>query len=178
DDTHVSSNTFTGCADVAIRAVGGTAPGGSLRIAGNVIQADGDGIVVGEDNARIVENDVRAQGAKSTGDGIVLTDGLDPSRIDPAQILANRVLDMTGAGIAIRTSVNSGMIKMNVLAGLGTGGIVMEDGGRAGNLVVENNQLLDIAGPTNVNGHANAMRFIGVDALEVRSNVVRGFGRE
>ena len=118
--------------------------------------------------------------------GIVLVPGLfqrlkgdepaSPGHIDRCQVLSNRIVGMRSYGIYIApyTSVNSAMIKQNIIEDVGLGGIVMEfglakkgvsdsnsleagpsesytilvqaSGSRARWLVVENNQLLNISG--------------------------------
>jgi hypothetical protein len=124
---------------------------------------------------RITENDIRQTGERA-GDGIVLLRGLDASGIDHCQILGNRIRNVRGHGIAIRTRVNSGMIKHNIIADVGGGGIVMEGDGQAGVLVVENNQLLNVALAGNIAGaHLTAMQFVAVRELDVRSNAIHGF---
>jgi hypothetical protein len=177
-ETRIAGNTAWGCREAGVTAEGGCVPAAAFNVTGNFLNVEGNGIVVGVDQARIAENDVRGIGGQS-GDGIALVPGLDAGGIDFCQVLANRVLGVQGHGIAIRTRINSGMIKHNVIAGTGGGGIVMDAGGEAGRLVVENNQLLDVAQAVNVpETHAAAMRFVAVDALDVASNTVRGVARD
>jgi hypothetical protein len=68
------------------------------------------------------------------------------------------------------------MIKHNVIAGTGAGGIVVEDDGSAGALVVENNQLLDVGQALNKEGlNTGAIRLVGVGELDVSGNTVLRF---
>jgi hypothetical protein len=177
-ETRIAGNTAWGCREAGLIAEGGTAPPGAFNVRGNFCNVGGTGIVIGVDAARIADNDVRG-GGDGGGDGIAFVHGLDPSGLDHCQVLGNRIQGVQGHGIAIRTRVNSGMIKHNIVAGTGGGGIVMEGGGEAGRLVVENNQLFDVSLAANVAGaHAFAMRFLAVGELDVTSNGVHGFARE
>jgi hypothetical protein len=177
-ETRIDGNLFIGCRDAAISVVGGAAPSAAVNVGGNLCVVQGDGIVCGIDAARIADNDVRAANeSRPDGEGIVLAPGLDAAGIDYCQILANRVRGVRGTAIAIRTRVVSGMIKHNVIAETG-GGIAMEDDGEAEALVVENNQLLDVAGAANAeNAHLAALQFAAVRNLDVVGNAIVGFAR-
>jgi len=178
-ETRIEGNTVRGCRDAGLVAVGATAPAGAFNVSANLCEVQGTGIVVGVDAARLSENDVRGAGGAKAGDGIVLARGLDPGGVDHCQVLGNRIRGVPGHGIAIRTRVNSGMIKHNVIAETGGGGIVMESDGEAGQLVVENNQLLDIARSAAARGsHLAGMRFVAAADLDVSSNLVSRFARD
>jgi hypothetical protein len=70
------------------------------------------------------------------------------------------------------------MIKQNVIAGVGGGGIVMEEAGSAGNLAIENNELLDIAETFNRQGEQiAAIRVISAERADVLNNVIRNVAR-
>lgn len=177
-ETRIAGNTLVGCRDAGISLLGGAAPNAAVNVAGNVCIVAGDGIVCGLDAARISDNDIRsADEPRADGDGIVLLRGLDAGGIDHCQILANRIRGMRGTGIVIRTRVLCGMIKHNVIAESG-GGIVMENDGEAEALVVENNQLLDIAGNANAEGaDLAAIQLAAVRNLDVACNAIVGFAR-
>lgn len=178
-DARVTGNAIRGCRQIGIAALGGVAPGGTLDIGNNLLEVEANGILAGTDGLRIAENDIRARPGELPGDGVVLVRGLDPTGIDTAQILANRVLELRGHGIALRTRVNSGMIKMNIISEVTGGGIVMEGEGEAGQLVVENNQLLGVGLGGNVQGlQVAAMRFVATQDLDVRANAIANFARE
>lgn len=143
-ETRLSGNSVYGCTEGGIIARGIVCPGFRLDVKDNEIHATGGGIIVGTDDARITNNDIVAWG-ESTGDGIALVPGLDPTGLDHCQVLGNRIAGVAGYGIALRTHVRSAMIKQNMIDGAGSGGIVMEGDGKADNLSIENNQLLNIA---------------------------------
>jgi len=169
-DSRISRNTIWGCREAGLIAEGGNVRG-PFGVTDNALNVRGPGIAVGVDAARVAENDVDGD----EGDGIVLVPGLDPGGIDHCQVLGNRVRGMDGHAIAIRTRVNSGMIKHNVLATTGGGGVVMEGDGSAVLLVVENNQLTDVGQRDVEDGQVTAMRFVAVDELDVSGNAVHRF---
>jgi hypothetical protein len=177
-ETRIAGNTLVGCRDAGISLLGGAAPNAAVNVSGNVCIVAGDGIVCGLDAARIAENDIRsADEPRADGDGIVLARGLDAGGIDHCQILANRIRGVRGTGIVIRAPVIHCMIKHNIIAESG-GGIVMENDGEAEALVVENNQLLDIAGNVNAEGaDLAAIQLAAVRSLDVAGNAIVGFAR-
>ena len=176
-DTRIAGNTVWGCRDAGVVAVGAVAAG-AFDVHGNTFNVVGSGILGGVDALRIADNDVRG----GNGDGIVLVHGLDPGGIDHCQVLANRVNGFDGAGIAVRARVASAMVKHNVVAGTGGSGIEVADDGSARVLVVENNQLLDVARAEVPQSprppFVAAMRFVGVAELDVAGNVVDRAGAQ
>lgn len=170
----ISGNTIWGCRDAGLTAVGASAAG-PVEVEGNALNVMGAGIVLGLDAARVAGNDVRG----GDGDGIALERGLDAGGIDGCQLLANRILEMGGHAVAIRAPVGSGMIKHNVIAGIGGGGVVVEGDGSARRLVVENNQLDDIARRARgAPGYAAALRLLAVGELDVVGNAIGGVARD
>lgn len=151
--TRCVGNLVLGGSQGGIVVTGGVLPGSTLDIAGNVLQVNGDGIRIGTDRARIRDNEINGL-AEGTGDGIALVAGLDPTNIDHCLIFGNRILRLAGDGIAFRTRVNFVMIKHNVIDGIAGGAIVMEAGGSAGYLSIENNQLLNVGVGFNVQGQS------------------------
>jgi hypothetical protein len=172
-DTRITGNTIWGCRIAGVVAEGGSAAG-PFEIGDNALNVGGSGIVAGVDAVRIAGNDVRG----AAGDGIVIGGGLDPGAIDRCRVLGNRVADVDGAGIAIRTRVGSAAIEHNTVARTGGGGIELGGDGAARLLVVESNQLLDVArtaveraegdrGP-----YVAGMRFVAVEELDVARNTI------
>ena len=176
--TRIAGNTVYGGRDAGVVALGGNAPGGGFDVVGNLCRVTGSGIVAGVDAVRIRDNDLRGGGQaerRVPGTGIALERGLDPGGIGGCHVVGNRVDAFPGNGVAIRTRVRSGMIKQNSITGTGTGGIVVEDDGRADELVVDNNQLLEIAqGASPGTPQPAAMRFLNVRDLDVGANAVHG----
>jgi len=177
-DTRITDNLVYGCRDAALVVTGGNSADGALDVTDNLCQVMGSGIVVGVDEASIIGNDISALDHETRGDGIVLAPGLDPGGIDRCMVLGNRIRGVRGHGIAIRTRVESGMIKHNAIAATGGGGIVMEGDGAAGTLVVENNQLIGLTGAMRGDAAHAALLFVSVDRLDVATNVVDDFARE
>jgi hypothetical protein len=177
-EARLRGNTIVGSRNAGVLATGGVPPGSTLNICGNVVATAGNGIVIGVDGARIVENDVSALESAETGDGIALVPGLDASGIDGCQILANRISGVPRNGIAIRTRVNSAMIKQNFITSVGTGGIVVEDGGSLGSVAIENNLLQDVAATFNTQGEqAAGIRLVATDRAQVLDNTIRNVAR-
>ncbi len=148
-ETRLAGNLFQDCAQAGILALGWVAPGSAFNIEGNDFRAGGYGIVVGVDRARVRANEVSPLRAGDGATGILLSPGLDQSGIDYSQIIENRITGVAGDGIGIQAAVGSAMIKNNIIDGVGGGGIVMRENGRAGTLAIENNQLLNIAPQVN-----------------------------
>ncbi len=177
-ETRLRGNAVTGCPEGGIVAVGAVLPGSRLNVEGNQLRADGDGIVVGTDGARVSGNDISAGAAGKGGDGIVLAPGLDPSGLDRCQVLANRVTGVAGHGIALRATLRSAMIKHNVIQGVGGGAIVMDARSSADGLTIENNQLLDIAPLSNDRKKSVVgIRLLNSNRAEVVGNTLVRVGR-
>jgi hypothetical protein len=177
--TRVFGNQIAGAFEGGIEMTGGVPPGGTVDITGNIILAAGHGLIVGTSHTRICDNEIVARDARQGSNGILLTAGLDPLGLNYCRIVGNRIMSMPGHGIAIRTRINSGMIKQNVVSETGLGGIVMVDNGAAGNLVVENNHFSNLRGaePQEKNAIA-ALRFYGVRRLDLLNNIVRDYATQ
>ena len=148
-ETRLAGNFINDCAQGGIVALGFVPAGYSLDIDGNELRANGPGIIVGTDGARITANSISGIALRAGGDGIVLTAGLDKSGIDQCHVLGNRVTVMGGIGISILGVVKSAMIKNNFIDGARFGGIVMDEKSSAEVLSIENNQVRNIAALAN-----------------------------
>jgi len=78
------------------------------------------------------------------GAGIVAVPGLRPGGIDRAQIRGNRVMELVGDGIALRTRIVSAQIGGNVVQQVGGDGITMSEAAAGQELAIEGNQLLAV----------------------------------
>lgn len=183
-DTRISGNMVLASTAGAVVALGLGIEPSRLDVVGNALLPVGPGIVVGTSRARITDNDVgppatRIDAAKATlaDAGIVLAEGLDPDGIDECQVLANRITDPPGPGVLIAGPVRRVMIKSNSITRAAIGGIVMDPDASAVDLVVENNQLADIA-PTfdSDTEPVAALRFVNVERLTVAGNSVGPVG--
>jgi hypothetical protein len=208
-ETRIAGNLIAICSDSAVTAVGASLPGSPFNIVGNCCMVLGSGIVIGLDGARIKDNDISLAGPDGAGDGIALEPGLDQGGIDQCQIIGNRiigagegqlVLDLghalagakgstagtqgqleggPGHGIAIRTRVNSAMIKQNAIDGLAGGGIVMEGSGSAGRLDIDNNELTGIASGFNLGTQPPpVIAILATTRAEITHNFIGGFARD
>jgi hypothetical protein len=111
------------------------------------------------------------------GDGIIAVPGLRPRGIDRAQIRGNRLLDLIGDGIALRTRIASAQIAGNVVQRVGGDGIAMGEAATADELLIEGNELFEIGGL-----HDRPGKLVGAVALRnvvdaaVLGNQIRGVG--
>jgi len=176
--TRLAGNLIVGCSQGAIIMLGFVPPGSSLDVRGNDLHPSGHGIVIGTDDARVESNNIAPPTAGQGGDGIILTAGFDKTGLDRCQLLNNRVLGMAGNGIhVVGGIVRSAMIKNNFIEAVGAGGIVMDDKSLAGQMTVENNQLLNLAATANdANTAVVGLRVVNTLRAEVVGNAVAGVG--
>jgi Family of unknown function (DUF6519) len=129
-----------------IVATGAVAPGGSLDVIANKVATTGPGIVVGADanvDANAV-NRLAITGRGTGGDGIVVARGGFTQPPGHVRVTGNRVHDRSGTGIALRTPVQTWIVKENVVQDVGVG-IAIEGQGAAERVAVDNNEVLDVA---------------------------------
>lgn len=144
-ETDISDNFIHGSIG-NIRVVGVTAAGAPVDIARNSIRTTGDGIVLAVDGARVHDNDITAVRLGQDGNGIVLTEVPgNENGIDCCQVVGNCIADLGGTGILINAHVRSVMIKQNFVTSTARGGIVMDPDSSADDLIIENNQIRDVA---------------------------------
>jgi hypothetical protein len=148
-ETVIRRNFVNEARDGALLATGAVVTewwGGSrLDIAQNTVRAAGDAIVVGTDESRVSGNDIGRESEESSNDGIVVRPGVLPRPMRHLQVTNNRVVNLERHGIYLATAIASGLIKQNQIEGVGGGGIFMDLDGMAEHLVIENNQLLNVA---------------------------------
>jgi hypothetical protein len=177
-ETRLRGNNVLGCSQIAIGLTGAVAPGFAPDVGHNTLWVSGDAIVAGVDGVRIEANGISQLGAAAGRDGVVLAPGLDATGMDRCQVLDNRVVGLSGAGIAVRTRIRSAMIKGNIIERTGEG-IVFEDKGAADAIAVENNQLIDIASAANSPDAAPVgVRVINARSAAIVGNTVRGLGQQ
>jgi hypothetical protein len=173
----VEGNEVLAGATGGIIATGLLAPGGSLDVSSNKVATGGTGITVGSD-AIVDSNVVNKLAATTTGsgaDGIVVDIGGFSAAAGHVQITGNRVHDRTGAGIALRTAVETLVVKENVIERAAVG-IAIEGRGVAERIAVDNNEVLAIATTQ------DAALPIGIIVMRATSasvvgNTVRGVGQ-
>lgn len=78
------------------------------------------------------------------GEAIVLVDGVRPAGIERAQVRGNRVTDVLGDAISLRTRVGAAILAGNTVQNTGGGGVVMSERSSARELIIEGNQLLEV----------------------------------
>jgi hypothetical protein len=183
-DTRIAGNIVVASTAGAIVALGAGIDPFRLDVVGNALLPAGPGVVVGTSRARVADNDIGPPSTTtdavktSLADaGIVLAEGLDPDGIDECQVFGNRVTDHPGPGLLIAVPVRRAMIKNNSITRAAIGGIVMDPDASAVDLVVENNQVTDIAPAFDSDTEPVAgLRFVHVDRLTVAGNSVGPVG--
>ena len=150
-----------------------------LEVRGNVVTATGDGLALGTNQARVSDNDIGVLGAPdqqgSPRHGIRLMPGTVQTPLLGCQLLSNRITGMSGDGIHITASLESIMIKQNILRDLGGGGIVMAEESEAENLAIENNQLLDVGLAVTDDSPLVGIRVQRAVEAQISANSIRGF---
>lgn len=175
----ISHNMIFGAREVGIQVLGGSLPGSSCLIEGNVLHLlhpTGQAVVAGIDGLRVVDNEILGPGDRrgNSVNGIVLEPGLDPRGIGCCWITGNRIANMYGTGIAVRTFVGSAMIKQNIIERTGRG-IAFTDAGSARQLSIENNQLLDIASNPDSGKPVAAIQVLETLHIDINCNHIKGF---
>jgi hypothetical protein len=161
-----------------IIATGAVLPGGTLDVTGNKIATTGVGITVGPD-ATIDSNVVNAlalrpDGARGT-DGIVVDAGDFTVQPGHVRITGNRVHDRTGTGISLRTTVQTLLVKENVVSRAGAG-ILIESDGSAERASVDNNEVLDVEATREGANAAVGIGLMRIGSVTVAGNVVARVG--
>ncbi len=178
-ETRIAGNFFHGCDRGGIRLLGTVVEGSPSNIQGNTLQADGDGIIIGIDDASIDKNSIVPLQSNESSDGIVLVLNLQKTGIERCLIRNNRIINMGRHGILIHSRVESVMIQHNLIDGVGGVGIGMEAGASAGILSVEHNQLFNIAPASNSPEESIfGMFLINIDQVNVIGNTIKGVGRQ
>ena len=160
----------------SIRATGAVAPNGALDVTDNELISGGTGISVGN-NSTVTGNAVSGLGPGGL-DGIVVADGGFPVPPSDVQILANRVHDRRGRGIALDVPVRTFMVKQNILTDVGDG-IVMAAQAVAGHVAVDNNAVSRVGrGQTTEPATALGIALTNALFVEVSGNTVFDVGTE
>ncbi len=114
-----------------------------MRIAGNLIFTQGEGIRAGVAGLIIASNTIHGGGARS-GNGISLTEGLDPGPVGNVQITENRLQSLGGDAISITHPIENVTIDSNQIREIGLGVLVMSERAMVGYLSFANNQCHEI----------------------------------
>jgi hypothetical protein len=169
-DCAVAANDVFAVEGAGVMATGAVVPGGSLSVSANRISASGYGIFVGTD-AAVDANTIAHAGV----DGIVVDAGAFDVAPGHVRVLANRVHDLSGTGIALRTAVATWLVKQNVIGGVGTG-IAVEGRGQADHVAIEDNEVSDVAQAQADPGSAAGIGVSAVDSAAVLGNTVQRVG--
>jgi Family of unknown function (DUF6519)/Right handed beta helix region len=175
-ECRVSGNDVIAPAEVAIRATGAVAPGGSLDVVGNKLATHGTGIAVGAD-ALVDANTIGTWGEGRGTDGIVVDIGAFAVQPGHVRITGNRVNQRAGVGIALRTGVRTFMVKQNILDGVGHG-IMIEAKGQADRIAVENNEVYGVGIQGDSLGFGAGISVNHALSAAIVGNTVAGVGNQ
>ena len=175
-ECRVSGNDVIAPAEVAIRATGAVAPGGSLDVVGNKLATRGTGIAVGAD-ALVDANTINTWGEGRGTEGIVVDIGAFAVQPGHVRITGNRVNQRAGVGIALRTGVRTFMVKQNILDGVGHG-IMIQAKGEADRVAVENNEVFGVGIQGDSLGFGAGISVNHALSAAIVGNTVAGVGNQ
>jgi hypothetical protein len=175
-ETRITGNYIVGGTEAGILMAGAVLSKSCLNISGNTLDVAGTGVMVATDATRVNDNDIIGRSHREA-EGILVADG-PGGVIEGLQVTGNRISGFNGSGILLSASIASGTIKQNAITRTESG-IVMDGGASAKHLVIENNQLSQIALASNdPDTSAAGIRVLGARIVEVVANVVTDVGRE
>ena len=175
--TRVGHNLMLGASQAAVVATGAVLAGSAMTIADNVIYTSGQGIRAGVNGLAIERNEIA--GLAGSGDGIVLTEGLDPLGLDHVRVCGNRLRSLGGNGIVINHAIDTAIIADNMIDGMGLGALVMGEGGTAAQLSFAGNQCVNLGQAlANANAAFAAVQLIRIERGDVLDNVFGNIGRQ
>jgi len=159
----ISGNRVTGCNEAALQLTGAMVPGFGFEIGGNELQVLGDGMVIGLEGIRIMDNDLSPmKPGPNKQRAIVLTKGLTGGRGGDAMIAANRISGFA-LGVYIESEFRSVSVHRNQI-GEAVLGIAIETH-LFEQLSIEGNQMPKIA--------ENAIRMSGAEGdVAIRGNQI------
>jgi Family of unknown function (DUF6519) len=140
--SRIAANRVTGCEKPAFELTGAIVPGFGLEIIGNELQVLGDGVVVGLDGVRVLNNDLtRMKPSPNKQRAIVLVKGMGGDRGGDAHIAGNRILGF-GIGIMSESALGAVSIERNRIADADVGLFVPST--RIENLSIDGNQITNV----------------------------------
>ena len=151
DRPSLASNSIYGCVDAGVIVAGFQSPTllrARIALRETTLGVFGHGVILGTGGAIVQDNVVTALG-RGRGDA---ARGVDPDRADadadePLEkigVVANRVLGISGNGVAIAGTVASVAVTDNEIRACG-GGVVMLNGSSGDRVSVRSNTILDAA---------------------------------
>ena len=136
-------NRLLRCRVAGFQLQGATVPGCAVEVIGNHLEVTGVGILSGLDGVRIADNDF-TPGRDGLGkNGIVMTKGSAPDRVDDAQITGNRITRFE-VGILAEVPLGSVSIARNQISACRIGVEIRPE--VVENLTIDDNQIADIDG--------------------------------
>ena len=145
--SRIANNDVSGCRKAGFIVDGASTAGFGVDVAGNSLAVIGDGMQIGIDAPRIVDNNlsVLKQQTDGKGVGIRLVPGLTGDNgMEGCQLVGNRIVGFAG-GIALNAPMANAMIRRNEISG-GQRGLFTDDGLRIRELSIIGNQFTAILG--------------------------------
>jgi len=170
--TRIADNLMLVGNQAAVVASGAVLDGSVMNIADNVIYTGGGGIQAGVAGLAIERNEIYGIGA-SSGNGILLQEGLDPQAINNARITENRLMSLGGNAMAFTHRVENARIVGNHIDRIGLAALVMSEGASADYLDFSGNQCHDLGlAIDNSDVAFAALQLIRVEQGDVRDNLI------
>jgi hypothetical protein len=177
-NSRIGGNLVLAGTEGGVVATGGTFPGSSFSVSGNVIATQSEGVVGGVDNLTVEGNEISGMQERS-GDGVVLAEGADAVALDRVRITGNRITGVQGNAIVINQRVETAIIDENFIDDIGLGALVMAESGAAGTLRIACNLCSRLGTFTlNRQGAYAAIQLIRVENGDVTGNVLSDVGRD
>ena len=110
-----------------IIATGGVFPGSSFAVSCNVIATQSTGVRGGVDNLTIEGNEISGM-QETSGDAIVIEEGVDAVALDRVRVADNRIASVRGNAILVNQRVETATVAGNLIDNVGLGALVMGTG--------------------------------------------------
>jgi hypothetical protein len=173
-DNSIHDNFVGGARDGGIVALGSTTGGAStLDVSRNLVQASGNGIVVGTSGITVFDNEVSGLESDTGGHGILVSAESTDIR-GTVWVARNQVLAVHGHGIACQAPVYDLRIEDNRVERAEGDGIAMSERAGAQTARVIGNQLRDVVQVPTKWGDDVGIQVIQTGIATVSGNVVEG----
>ncbi|HUG29455.1 MAG TPA: DUF6519 domain-containing protein [Candidatus Limnocylindria bacterium] len=177
-NSRIEENLILAGTEGGVVATGGVFPGSSFAISGNVIATQSTGIRGGVDNLTVEANEISGM-QETSGDAIVLEEGVDAVALDRVRIAANRIASVQGNAVVINQRVETAIVCDNFIDGIGLGALVMGEAGAAGMLQFRGNVCTHLGTFTaNSQTAYAAVQLIRVENADVTGNVIAEVARD
>ena len=147
-------------------------PSGWTAIESSTIAANADVLRLGANDLRLENNQI---GGAEAGHGVRLVQNIVPELETDAQVVGNRISDLSGTGLSLEGAFASVLVKRNVIRRCGTAGIATAPAATIRHAAIDNNvveAIADAAGSQDAGG----IVLTQVEAGQIAGNAVREVG--